>query len=291
MQEANLKKAKKALLIGILGNLFLAIIKGISGILGNSFALIADSIESLTDVFSSFLLLLGFNYANKPPDKDHPYGHGRAEPLMTFVIVLFLGISASVIAYESIIKIMTPHELPKPFTLYILAGIIIIKELFYRFVSKTGKETKSTSINADAWHHRADAITSLAAFIGISIALLLGKGYEAADDWAALIACGIILYNAYLIFRPALREIMDENLYTDFIKDIRKITENTPGIIASEKCFVRKQGTQYIIDIHLIVNGNITVKEGHDIAHSVKDNLMTAFPNVIEVMTHIEPSA
>lgn len=291
MQKANLKKAKKALIIGIFGNLFLAIIKGISGVLGNSFALIADSIESLTDVFSSFLLFLGFNYANKPPDKDHPYGHGRAEPLMTFVIVLFLGISAIIIAYESIIKIMTPHELPKPFTLYVLAGIIIIKELFYRFVSKTGKETKSTSINADAWHHRADAITSLAAFIGISIALYLGKGYEAADDWAALIACGIILYNAYLIFRPALREIMDENLYTDFIKDIRKITENTPGIIASEKCFVRKQGTQYIIDIHLIVNGNITVKEGHDIAHSVKNNLMIAFPDIIEVMTHIEPSA
>lgn len=289
MQNHNIHKAKSALILGILGNSFLFFVKLLSGFLGNSFALVADAIESLTDVISSTLLFLGFNYAHKPPDKDHPYGHGRAEPLMTFVVVISLIISALIIARESIINIQTPHALPKPFTLYILAGIIISKELFYRYSTLASQESESTSVKADAWHHRADALTSFAAFVGISFSLIMGKGYEAADDWAALVACGIILFNAYSIFRPALGEIMDEHRYDDFVSEIRAATENVVGVYATEKCFVRKQGTQYIIDIHLIVDGEISVRQGHDIAHLVKKTLIKKYPKIIEVMTHVEP--
>lgn len=208
----NEQTAIKATYFSIIGNIALAIIKGVAGIFGNSYALIADAIESTTDIFSSLLVLFGIKYSNKPADENHPYGHGRAEPLVTFLVVGFLITSATIIAYESIQHIGNPHELPKPWTLIILGVIIIWKEISYRLVMKKSKETNSSSLKADAWHHRSDAITSIAAFIGISIALFLGKGYEAADDWAALFASGFIIYNSYLIFRPALGEIMDEHL-------------------------------------------------------------------------------
>lgn len=166
--------------------------------------MIADAIESTADIFSSFLVLFELKYAQRPADKNHPYGHGRIEPLVTFAVVGFLIISATIIAYESIQNIGTPHQLPKPWTLFVLGAIIIWKEASYRFVIKKSRETNSSSLKADAWHHRSDVITSVAAFIGISIALLLGKGYESADDFAALFASGFLLYNCYHIFRPAL---------------------------------------------------------------------------------------
>ncbi|HTJ52980.1 MAG TPA: cation diffusion facilitator family transporter, partial [Cyclobacteriaceae bacterium] len=203
----------------------------------------------------------------------------------------FLIISAAVIAYESVQNISTPHELPKPFTLIILGAIIIWKEISFRIVMKRSKETGSSSLKADAWHHRSDAITSIAAFIGISIALYFGKGYEAADDWAALFASGFIVYNCYLIFRPALGEIMDENLYDDLIILIRKVSLTVDGIIDTEKCFIRKAGMKYHVDLHAIVDASITVKHGHDIAHKLKDTLRHEIPELGHVLIHIEPNA
>lgn len=188
----NEQKAIKATYFSIVGNIALSIIKWITGYLGNSYALIADAIESTTDIFSSLLVLFGLKYSSKPPDKNHPYGHGRVEPLITFLVVVFLATSATIIAHDSIQNIGTPHELPKPYTLIILGAIIVWKEISYRLVLKRSKETNSSSLKADAWHHRSDAITSVAAFVGISIALLLGKGYESADDWAALLASGFL---------------------------------------------------------------------------------------------------
>jgi len=287
--DQNTSEAIKASWLSILGNALLAIAKFITGVFGNSYALIADAIESTTDVFSSFLVLLGLKYSSRPPDENHPYGHGKAEPLMTFAVVGFLVVSATVIAYESIQHIQTPHKVPEPYTLIVLGIIVIIKEFFYRKVSKKGDETKSTSLKADAWHHRSDAITSLMAFIGISIALFMGKGYETADDWAALLASGFILYNAYLILRPALGEVMDEHMYDDMIADIRKTSENVPGVLDTEKCNVRKTGMMYHVDLHIIVNARISVKEGHDIAHNVKNELLAHFPEIFDVLIHVEP--
>lgn len=285
----NEQKAIKTAWFSIIGNTLLALIKGLAGFFGNSYALIADAIESTTDVFSSFMVLLGLKYAKRPADKNHPYGHGKIEPLITFLVVAFLVTSATVIAYESIRNLFTPQEMPETWTLYVLGGIIIWKEISYQIVIRKSRETNSSSLKADAWHHRSDAITSVTAFIGISIALIFGEGYETADEWAALFASGFILYNSYLIFRPALGEIMDENLYEDLIKKIKKKSQDVEGVIGTEKCYVRKSGMRYHVDLHIVVNGNITVQEGHDISHKLQDYLRTQFSNLGQVLIHIEP--
>jgi cation diffusion facilitator family transporter len=287
---SNEQTAIKATYFSIVGNISLAIIKGLAGFFGNSYALIADAIESTTDIFASFLVLFGIKYSNRPADKNHPYGHGRAEPLITFLVVGFLITSATIIAYESINNIRTAHELPHSWTLYVLGAIIIWKEYSFRIVMKRSIETNSSSLKADAWHHRSDAITSVAAFIGISVALILGKGYEAADDWAALFASGFILFNSYLIFRPALGEIMDEHVYDDLIENIREVSHQVEGIIDTEKCFIRKAGMKYHVDLHAIVNADITVKEGHDLAHKLKDTLKEKLPELGHVLIHVEPN-
>lgn len=289
MENTKKQQAIKVSYFSILGNTILAVVKGITGVFGNSYALIADAIESTTDVFASLLVLFGLKYSTRPADENHPYGHGKVEPLITFAVVGFLIVSATIIAYESIAHIRTPHEVPKPYTLIVLAAIVITKELFYRFISKKSDETNSSSLKADAWHHRSDAITSLMAFIGISIAVWFGKGYETADDWAALLASGIILYNAYLILRPALGEIMDEHVYDDMVNEIRKISKKEPGVIETEKCFIRKTGMTYHVDLHVVVLGEQTVKEGHDIAHNLKNRLLDELPEIADILIHIEP--
>jgi cation diffusion facilitator family transporter len=289
--KTNKQKAINTTYWSIGGNALLALAKGITGFFGNSYALIADAIESTTDVFSSALVLFGLRYATKPPDANHPYGHGRAEPLITFAVVGFLVISATIIAYESIDNIQSDHESPERYTLVVLIVIVIIKEIFYRLVSKRGEETQSTALKADAWHHRSDAITSMMAFVGISIAIFMGDGYESADDWAALLASGFIVYNAYLIFRPALSEIMDEQLYDDLVQQIRSIAQEVDGVIDTEKCHVRKAGIYFHIDLHLIVKGDISVRQGHAIAHDLKDVIQSTLPSITDVLIHVEPGA
>ncbi|WP_130734191.1 cation diffusion facilitator family transporter [Flavobacterium sp. J27] len=285
----NEETAIKATYFSIIGNIGLATIKGLAGFFGNSYALIADAIESTADIFSSFLVLFGIKYSNRPADENHPYGHGRAEPLITFIVVGFLITSATIIAYESIQNIGTPHQLPKSWTLFVLAIIIIWKEYSFQKVMKRAIETNSSSLKADAWHHRSDAVTSIAAFLGISIALFFGKGYEAADDWAALFASFFILYNSYLIFRPALGEIMDEHRYQDLEQNIRIISLTVEGILGTEKCFIRKAGMKYHVDLHAIVDANISVKEGHDLAHKLKDTLRNEIFELGHVLIHVEP--
>ena len=286
----NEQTAIKATYFSIISNTSLAIIKGLAGFFGNSYALIADAIESTTDIFASFLVLFGIKYSNRPADENHPYGHGRAEPLITFLVVGFLITSATIIAYESILNIGTPHDLPKSWTLIVLTLIIGWKEYSFQMVMKKSIITNSSSLKADAWHHRSDAITSIAAFIGISIALLLGKGYESADDWAALLASFFILYNSYLIFRPALGEIMDEHRYDDLVENIRQESLKVEGILGTEKCFIRKAGMKYHVDLHALVNADISVKEGHDLAHKLKDSLRSKILELGHVLIHIEPN-
>lgn len=287
--DDNQQKAVRTTWFSILGNTALALIKWLAGYFGHSYAMIADAIESTTDIFASLLVLFGLKYSARPADANHPYGHGRAETLITFLVVGFLITSALIIGHDSIKNIQTPHEMPEPYTLFILGAIIVWKEISYRLVIRKSKETHSSSLKADAWHHRSDAITSVAAFIGISVALILGKGYEAADDWAALFASGFILYNSYLIFRPALGEMMDENVYDELIADIRKVAATVDGVVDTEKCFIRKAGMKYHVDLHATVKAEITVREGHDIAHLLKDTLREKLPQLGHVLIHIEP--
>ena len=285
----NLQTAIRTTYISIIGNTALALIKGLAGVFGNVYALTADAIESTTDIFASLLVLIGFKYAKRPADENHPYGHGKIEPLITFAVVAFLVISATVIAYTSIQNIQTPHETPESWTLIVLGLVIIWKEISFQIVIKKSKQTNSSSLKADAWHHRSDAITSVMAFIGISIALIFGKGYENADDWAALFASGFILFNSYLILRPALGEVMDEQLYEDLIIEIRAKSIEVTGVLGTEKCFVRKAGMKFNVDLHAIVNGEISVTAGHDISHKLKDYLRQEIPSLGHVLIHIEP--
>ncbi|SFW54807.1 cation diffusion facilitator family transporter [Sinomicrobium oceani] len=291
MELTNEASAIRATYFSIIGNILLAAVKLVSGFLGNSYALIADGMESTTDIFSSFFVLIGFKYAQRPPDENHPYGHSRIEPLITFLVVAFLVTSATVIAYESIVNIRTPHKIPEAWTLIVLLMIILWKEASYRYVLRKSKKINSSSLRADAWHHRSDAITSVAAFIGISVALIFGKGYETADDWAALFASGFILYNAYLIFRPALSEIMDEHTYDDMVENIREISLTVKGITGTEKCFVRKAGMKYLVELHAMVDGKITVEDGHYLAHKLQDKLQNEIPEISHITIHIEPES
>lgn len=285
------ESAVSATYFSIIGNTVLAIAKALAGIFGNSYALIADAIESTADIFASLLVLFGLKYAERPADDNHPYGHGKIEPLITFMVVAFLVTPATVIAYESVqnILLVAPQKPPKLWTLIVLAVIIVWKEISFRIVLKRSKETNSSSLKADAWHHRSDAITSVMAFIGISVALIFGEGFETADDWAALFASGIILYNAYLIFRPALGEIMDENRYDDIIELVRIKALEVPGVLDTEKAFIRKAGMSYHLDLHAIVDGSISVAKGHEIAHRLQDYLKEEIPNLNFILIHVEP--
>ncbi|MCF6182871.1 cation diffusion facilitator family transporter [Lutibacter sp.] len=287
---SKVKTAIKASYFSIIGNTALAIVKGLAGIFGHSYALIADAIESSTDIFASILVLFGLKYSTKPADKNHPYGHGRAEPLITFLVVGFLITSATIIIHEGIVHLGKSRELPKAWTLIVLGIIIIWKEISFQYVIKKSKETHSSSLKADAWHHRSDAITSVTAFIGISMTLLLGENFKNADIYAAFFAAAFIFYNSYLIFRPALGEIMDENLYDDLIAEIRKVSLTVDGILDTEKCLVRKSGMKYHVDLHAVVDGNKSVKEGHELAHKLKDKLQSQLESIGDVLIHIEPN-
>lgn len=288
--EERIRVSKKASFFSIISNLILAITKWGAGIFGNSFALIADAIESTADVFSSILVFLGNKYSYKPVDKSHPYGHGRMEAVVTFVVVGFLIASAIIIGFHAIENIISPQAMPKPFTLIVLGIIIIWKEGSYQYVVRKAKRVGSTSLKADAWHHRSDAITSIAAFIGIAIALIMGEGYESADDWAALFAAFFILYNSYLILKPALGEVMDKDMHLELQQKIRAKAKEVEGVLDIDKCYIRKSGMFYFVDIHVIVDKHKSVEEGHAIGHAVKEILMNAYPEIMNVLTHVEPS-
>jgi cation diffusion facilitator family transporter len=285
----NIKRGLKTTFIGIVVSFFLAVIKIVTGIIGNSYALIADGIESLTDIFTSSIVFAGLYFASKPADEDHPYGHGKAEPFAGVAVAFGIFIAAMIIVVQSIYEIITPHHAPAPFTLIVLVMVIITKESLFRFIIKVADNAKSVAIKNDAWHHRSDAITSAAAFIGISIALIGGPGYESADDFAALFASVIIIINAYRIFKPALYELLDTAPPAKTIQQVRDVAIKVENVMGIDKCYVRKMGFDYFVDIHVLVDANLPVYKGHEIAHKVKDELMKAYSNISDVLVHIEP--
>jgi cation diffusion facilitator family transporter len=283
------KKLYRSTLVGVLANALLAAVKSIAGVAGNSYALIADGVESAFDVFSSLIVLGGLKLASTPRDANHPYGHGKAEPLAALVVAIVLLTAAVAIAIESVREIVTPHHAPAPFTLVVLVLVVVTKEALYRFVFRVGEAVRSTAVKTDAWHHRSDAMTSTAAFVGISIALLGGKGYESADDWAALLAAGVICYNAYRLIVPALDEVMDAAPPSDVEHHVRLAAGRVPGVATLDKCFVRKMGLDYYVDLHVVVDGAISVSDGHEIAHKVKDAIRSSNPRIVDVLVHVEP--
>lgn len=276
---------------GIALNLVLAAVKFAGGIFGGTYALIADGTESLLDVFSSALVWAGFRVAARPPDANHPYGHGKAEPLAAMAVGLVIFAAATWIGIHAAQAIMTPHPPPHWATLPLLAGVVAVKVWFSRRMSDAGKEQGSTGLGVEAWHHYADALTSAAAFVGIAIAVICGHGYEAADDWAALLACFVILFNGVTVFRQSLGDIMDTAVPPAFENEVRSVAGNVAGVRGLDKCRVRKSGLSHLVDIHVVVDPQITVYEGHGIAHAVKDALLYSPLRITDVSVHIEPAA
>jgi len=275
--------------MGMAANLVLSGTKLATGIVGHSHALVADAVESFADIFSSLIVWRGLIVAAAPPDEDHPYGHGKAEPIASALVATMLLGAALWIALKAFSEILLPHQPPAPFTLIVLLVVVAVKESLFRFVSREGNAVDSSVVKSDAWHHRSDAITSVAAGIGITVSLVGGRGYEAADDVAAIAAAGVIAWNGWHLLRPALNELMDTAPGPEVIDQIRRMAATAPGVDRVEKCYVRKVGYQYFVDMHVEVDPQMTVLRSHEIAHDVKDKIREAIPAVSDVLVHIEP--
>ena len=286
----NLRSGARVALLGMVANVILATAKIAAGLLGNSYVLIADGIESALDIAGSAIIWGGLRFAARPPDATHPYGHGKAEPIAAVVVSLGVLAAAFGLAVQSAREIFLPHHAPKPFTLVVLIVVVIVKELLYRSVIRLGKNVESTAVQTDAWHHRTDALTSIAAFVGISIALLGGAAWQSADAWAALFACALIGTNGYRLLNPALHEIMDTAPRGEITMAIRAAAASVPGVLHVDKCLVRKMGLEFYVDLHVGVDETISVRAGHSIAHRVKDAIRRTDSRIADVLVHIEPA-
>ena len=283
-------KARRWALAGAGVNVALAVVKILAGVFGHSYALIADGIESTLDIVSSLVIWGGLKYAAKEPDPDHPYGHGKAEPISALIVSTALSGAALFLAWLSVQEILSPsHRMPSAVGLAVLVVVIAVKEIMFRRVAALGEEIGSTAVRADAWHHRSDAITSVAALVGILIAQIGGPGWERADAWAALFACAVIGFNGYKLLVPAIAEIMDTAPDPEIARRVRQAAAEVAGVAEVEKCRVRKMGLEFYVDLHIGVEGTISVAAGHDIAHEVKDAIRAAEPRVADSLVHIEP--
>ena len=282
-------------LYGVGANATLAVVKIVAGLWGHSNALLADGLESALDVVSSVLIWGALIYAGKPPDEEHPYGHGKLESLAAVVGAIFLIGAGASVAVHSALNLwqgyFCAHEsqLPEVWTLAVLLLVIGTKEVFYRVLMSAGKRVGSSAMQADAWHHRSDALTSIAAFFGITIALIGGPAWQSADDWAALFSCVIILLNGVAMLRRGVGEVIDEQVSPELAGQILQIACEVPDVSSAEKCRVRKSGLTLIADLHIRVSPELSVRQGHDISHRVKDRLMDAGLKLSDVTVHLEP--
>jgi cation diffusion facilitator family transporter len=284
--------ARKTAALGVITlciNIVLMAVKISVGLVGNSYALVADGIESAADIFTSLITWIGFQLSLRPPDENHPFGHGRIESLSgLFAGAALLG-AAGVIAWHSILEIRTPHHAPEWFTLPVLLIVVAVKWILSRQILTVGREIDSRALEGDAWHHLSDAMTSGAAAVGIAIALAGGPGWEAADDYAALLACGIIVINGIIIGKRSLHDVLDGNVSEHLISEIRTLSLEVPGVVDIEKCRLRKSGVGMFVELHVCVSGERTVREGHEIGHAVKDHLLAKNPRILDAVIHLEP--
>ena len=285
----NTSRGIRAAQLGLLVNAMLVLVKLISGIVGNSYALIADAIESSTDIFSSLVVWGGLQVASRPADDDHPYGHGRAESLAAAVVAFMLLGAAVSIAIVAAREIATPHHTPMPFTLAVVAAVVIVKEVLFRTVFKVGDSLDSTAVKTDAWHHRSDAITSGATFIGIALAIWGGPGWESADDWAAIVAAVIIAANGVRFLAVAVNDLMDRSPDPTVTSTVDAAAHSVEGVLATEKVRVRKFGIEYLVDLHVQAEPTLSLHEAHILSGKVKHAIQQALPAAKEVLIHMEP--
>jgi len=267
----------------------LILVKMAAWLYTDSISLLSTLIDSLLDVVASLINLFAVRHALTPADREHRFGHGKAEPLAALVVSTVLLLAAVGIAIGAVREILSPQEVPESFTLVVLVGVLIAKEMMFRELSARGREIGSRSLNTDAWHHRSDALTSLAAFVGISVALMAGEGFESADGWAALVACVVIAFNGVRLFRASLREVLDVTAPKEVRDRVREIAESVPGVDGVDLLRVRQSGLALWVDIHVEVEGDISVRAGHEIAHLVKDGLLDSDLRILDALVHVEP--
>ncbi len=276
--------------VSLLANISLAGIKLLVGFFGNSFALIADGIESLADVVSSAIVWTGLRISQKEADYEHPYGHGKAEAIAALLASVGLLISAGIIALNAVREIVSPQNAPALFTVPVLVGIILVKEWLYRVLTKANEDADSVALKAEAWHHRSDSLTSLGVLIGIAIAIFAGPGYEAGDDIAALLVTVLIVYNAFRIARPALDELMDSRVEGHQVARVSELADSIVGIERLETVMIRRTGRSFAAEIHMEVAPDMSVKEGHRISHELKEVLIEdSGLGLAHVVVHVEP--
>ena len=285
----SIRRGIKSARNGMLANTVLALVKLVAGLVGNAYVLVADAVESIADVFSSLIVIGGLHISSRDPDEEYPFGYGKAEALAGAVVALVLMGAAIGITLTAIREIRTPHHTPAPFTLIVLVLTIMVKEILFRQVTAVGEDIGSTAVKSDAWHHRSDAITSAAAFIGITIALLGGDGWESADDWAALFAAIIIVINAIKLLRPAIGDLMDRAPPNELLTRISRAALGADDVRAIEKLKVRKVGLHYAVDLHVQTDPLMSLHDAHIVSGKVKSAIRAAVPEVSGVLVHMEP--
>lgn len=284
-----LERGTRAAQMGLLANAVLAIVKFLAGVAGNSYALVADAVESATDIFSSLIVWGGLRISARSADEQFPFGYGKAESLATTVVALMLLGAATGVAIEAVREILTPHQVPAPFTLAVLLGVIVVKEILFRRVFQVGEEVESTAVRGDAWHHRSDAITSAAAAVGITVALIGGPEWAEADDWAALLAAGVIYFNGWRILRPAIGDLMDRSPGAAVIERIASTAATVPEVQAVETLKVRRAGVGLYVDIHVQADPGMSLHDAHILSGMVKSAIRREVPAVLGVLVHMEP--
>lgn len=283
------RDATRAAWIGLIINLSLGAVKLVGGIIGQSFALMTDAVNSLADSFATIVVLVALRVAQRPANATFPYGHSRAEGIAASNVALIIALTALMVGWEAIHRLTQEHDVPPVWTLWIAGSNIIIKEVLYRYKTRVGRRTGSAAIIANAWDHRADALCAMAVLIGLMVVRWGGPNYLWADEVAALIVVAAILWSSVELFRRSASELMDAQADQGFVDQIRRTANDVPKVCGVEKLWVRKSGLEYFVDIHLEVAPDLTVAAGHDIGHAAKSRLLSTFPAIRDVTVHLEP--
>lgn len=280
----------RAALFGLVINLLLGVVKLVAGIVGGSFALIADAVNSIGDVVTTVVILFALKIAQKPPDAEHPYGHSRAEAVAATNVALLIIVSAVMVGWEAIQRIHIQHAIPATWTLWIAGLNVVIKEGLYHYKVRVGRRTNSAAIIANAWDHRSDALCSFAVLIGLAAIRLGGEAWMPADEVASLVVAAAIIWSGIQLFRSGAHELMDVQADPEFLSEIRREALQVPGVEDVETLWVRKSGLEFFADIHIEVEPTLSVAEGHRIGHRVKDHLLEKFVALRDVLVHLEPN-
>lgn len=275
--------------MGLLTNAVLVVVKIVTGIVGRSYALVADGVESSLDIFSSLIVWRGISVASRSADESYHFGYGKAESVAAAAVALMLMGAAAGIAVAAVREIRTPHTVPAPFTLAVLVVVVLVKEGMFRYVLREGESLGSNVVQADAWHHRSDAITSAAAFIGISVALIGGQAWAAADDWAALFASAIIAINGVRLLRPALADLMDRAPPPELLDRIADEAAAEPGVLRIEKVIARRAGVGHYVTVHVQADPSMPLHDAHVLGGRVRARIVQSVPSVLDALIHMEP--